>query len=78
MSTPWDKLYAAANAAYRRGDYETASGLAYAAREAEQAAERTAAAQTRRAGSNAFRSDAEEAILREENQRRFSGDGRGR
>ena len=77
MSTPWDKLFGAAYEAERRGDSETAAELRHVAAVLEIGAERTATAEARRAGSNAFRTDEQEATLREENQKSYSGD-RGR
>jgi hypothetical protein len=73
MSTPWDRLSGAAYEAELRGDIEKAWELRHIAAVLETSAERAAAAALRRAGSNAFRSDAEEEHLREENQGRFSG-----
>jgi hypothetical protein len=78
MSTPWDKLSGDAYEAELRGDVEKAWELRHIAEVLEIGAERAAKAETRRAGSNAFRSDAEEEKLREENQSRFYGGGRGR
>ena len=79
MTTPWDKLYGAAVAAERAGDPDKAAELHHLGQVVEQAAEREAAFAVRRAGSNAFRSDAEEKQLREENQQSFyRGGGRER
>jgi hypothetical protein len=77
MSTPWDKLSGGAYEAEQRGDGEKAWELRHIAAVLEIDADRAAAAALRRAGSNAFRADAEEEPLREENQQRFSRD-RGR
>jgi hypothetical protein len=77
MSTPWDKLSGDAYEAELRGDVEKAWELRHIAAVLEIGAERSAAAELRRVGSNAFRSDAEEEQLREENQRSYNGD-RGR
>lgn len=79
MTTPWDKLYSAAVAAERAGNPDEAAELRHIGQVAEHAAEREAAGAARRAGSNAFRSDAEEKQLREENQQSFyRGGGRER
>jgi hypothetical protein len=75
MSTPWDKLFGAAYEAERRGDSETAAELRHVAAVLEIGAERAATAEAQRSGSNAFRSDEQEAALREENRQSY---GRGR
>ncbi len=78
MSTPWDKVAAAALSAEKRGDLDLASELRHVAAVLESSAEREAKAAARRAGSNAFRTDEQEAALREENQKSFYRGGRGR
>ncbi len=75
MSTPWDKLSGAAYEAEKRGDVEKAYELRHIAEVLEDIAARTAASESRRAGSNAFRTDEQEAALCGENQSRFSGGG---
>lgn len=78
MSTPWDQLYGAAVEAEKRGDNDKAADLRHFGALVEMGAEREAAAAARRAGSNAFRSDEQEATLREENQKSFYKGDRGR
>jgi hypothetical protein len=77
MSTPWDKLSGDAYEAELRGDVEKAWELRHIAAVLEIGAERAAKVEARRAGSNAFRTDEQEAALREENQKSYNGD-RGR
>ncbi len=78
MSTPWDKLYGAAHEAEKRGDHEKAWELGHIATVLEIGAERAARAEARRAGSNAFRSDEQDAAVREENKKSFYRGDRGR